>query len=156
MNSENIKQLNSEPQADCGMSSQNFSNAFVVGRQWDGVCDCGHKHSEHAKIVSHNYSAGSCSIKGCKCKYFNHNIKQTRKMEQQKTLGEARVRTDFNVSGDDVVNVLKSGTANLINVCEQLKGDGNAIVNGEKVRLISLAQTTFEEAAMWAVKAATF
>lgn len=29
-------------------------------------------------------------------------------------------------------------------------------VNPEKLRLISLAQTAYEEAAMWAVKAATF
>ncbi len=74
----------------------------------------------------------------------------------EKTLGEARVRTDFNVSSDKVVDILKSNTAYLINVCQQLKGDGEAIVNGEKVRLISLAQTAYEEAAMWAVKAATF
>jgi len=75
---------------------------------------------------------------------------------EQKSIGEKRVRTDFNVSGDDTVNVLKSGTANLINVCEQLKGDGQAMISGEKARLISLAQTAYEEAAMWAVKAATF
>lgn len=74
----------------------------------------------------------------------------------EKTLGEARVRTDFNVSKDSTVDVLKNGTANLINVCEQLNGDGSAIVAGEKIRLISLAQTAYEEAAMWAVKAATF
>lgn len=64
-----------------------------------------------------------------------------------KTLGEARVRTDFNVSGSSVVDQIKQKTAELINLCETLKGkDG---------RLASLAQTEYETAAMWAVKAAT-
>ena len=74
----------------------------------------------------------------------------------EKTIGEKRVRTDFNVSGEDVVNIIKSSSANLINICEQLKGDGSQVLSGEKVRLISLAQTSYEEAAMWAVKAATY
>lgn len=65
----------------------------------------------------------------------------------EKTIGEIRVRTEFNPSKDDVVSQLKSKTAELINLCEELKSkDG---------RLASLAQTAFEEAAMWAVKAAT-
>lgn len=65
----------------------------------------------------------------------------------EKTLGEARVRTDFNVTGSTVVDVIKQKSAELINLCESLKEkDG---------RLASLAQTSFEEAAMWAVKAAT-
>lgn len=65
----------------------------------------------------------------------------------EKTLGEIRVRTDFNVTGSSVVDAIKHHTAELINVCETLKDkDG---------RCASLAQTAFEEAAMWAVKAAT-
>jgi len=64
-----------------------------------------------------------------------------------KTLGEARVRTDFNVTGSDVVTQIKQKSAELIDLCETLKEkDG---------RLASLAQTGYEEAAMWAVKAAT-
>ena len=63
------------------------------------------------------------------------------------TLGESRVRTTFNPSQNDVVSQLKQKSAELINLCETLKEkDG---------RLASLAQTTYEEAAMWAVKAAT-
>ena len=66
-------------------------------------------------------------------------------MEQ--SIGEQRVRTDFNVSKDDTVSLIKQKSAELINLCEMLKEkDG---------RLASLAQTTYEEAAMWAVKAAT-
>jgi len=65
----------------------------------------------------------------------------------EKTLGEARVRTDFNVTGSSVIDDIKQKSAELINLCEKLKEkDG---------RLASLAQTSYEEAAMWAVKAAT-
>jgi hypothetical protein len=65
----------------------------------------------------------------------------------EKTLGEARVRTDFNVSNDSTVDQLKQKSAELINICETLKA--------KDARLASLAQTAYEEAAMWAVKAAT-
>lgn len=68
-------------------------------------------------------------------------------MADEKTLGEARVRTDFNVTKSGTVDEIKIKTAELINLCETLKEkDG---------RLASLAQTSYEEAAMWAVKAAT-
>lgn len=67
--------------------------------------------------------------------------------EQSKTLGEQRVRTEFNPSQVGTVDQLKQKTAELINICEELKT--------KDARLASLAQTSFEEAAMWAVKAAT-
>lgn len=84
-----------------------------------------------------------------------------------KTLGEKRVRVDFNVSGSTLVDDIKYGTADMINKLEELKvseaedtGNGNArykVINDpEQLRLIELAQTAYEEAAMWAVKAATF
>ncbi len=64
-----------------------------------------------------------------------------------KTIGEQRVRTEFNPAQSDTVSQIKQKTAELINLCEELKAkDG---------RLASLAQTTYEEAGMWAVKAAT-
>ena len=67
--------------------------------------------------------------------------------EAKKSVGELRVRTDFNVTGSDVIAEIKAKSAELINLCENLKAkDG---------RLASLAQTAYEEAAMWAVKAAT-
>jgi len=65
----------------------------------------------------------------------------------EQTLGEQRVRTTFNPSQVGVVDQLKQKTAELINICEELKV--------KDARLASLAQTSFEEAAMWAVKAAT-
>ena len=83
----------------------------------------------------------------------------------EKSIGEFRVRTDFNVSGSGIVDSIKTKTADLINDLqvmrevkpeqEESKNGEILLVSGEKLRLIALAQTTYEEAAMWAVKAAT-
>ena len=63
------------------------------------------------------------------------------------SVGEDRVRIKFNPSDDSKVSQIKQKTAELINLCEELKSkDG---------RCASLAQTHYEDAAMWAVKAAT-
>lgn len=68
-------------------------------------------------------------------------------MNKQNTVGEQRVRITFNPSENKVVDLIKQKTAELIDLAEELKSkDG---------RLASLAQTSYEEAAMWAVKAAT-
>jgi hypothetical protein len=64
-----------------------------------------------------------------------------------KSVGEQRVRTEFNPSADTLVDQIKQKSAHLINLCEDLKL--------KDARLASLAQTAYEEAAMWAVKAAT-
>jgi len=61
--------------------------------------------------------------------------------------GEKAVRYTFNPSGNDDVQRIKTETAALIDFCEGLKG--------KDPRLAALAQTAYEEAAMWAVKAAT-
>ena len=68
-------------------------------------------------------------------------------MAPSQTVGEQRVRTTFNPSASSDVEIIKNKTAELIDLCDALKSkDG---------RLASLAQTSYEEAAMWAVKAAT-
>lgn len=83
-----------------------------------------------------------------------------------KTLGEKRIRTDFNISGSAIVDSIKQKTADLINDLQAMRNDEAAKtydkspevkneISGEKFRLIAIAQTTYEEAAMWAVKAAT-
>lgn len=83
-----------------------------------------------------------------------------------KTLGEKRVRTEFNVSNDGTINTFKTKTAELINLLEAVRNDEvsktynkspEALqeLSGEKLRLISIAQTAYEEACMWAVKAVT-
>jgi len=79
----------------------------------------------------------------------NENVKEL-------TLGEKRVRTQFNPSAVGSVNFIKENSALLINVCEDLKKNDGSEEDFERLRLISLAQTAYEEAAMWAVKAATF
>ena len=68
-------------------------------------------------------------------------------MAPSETVGEQRVRTTFNPSASSDVDVIKQKSAELIDLCEKLKP--------KDPRLASLAQTTYEEAAMWAVKAAT-
>lgn len=63
------------------------------------------------------------------------------------TIGEYMVRTKFNPSQNDTVDQIKQKTAELINLCETLRA--------KDFRLTDLAQTAYEQAAMWAVKAAT-
>lgn len=86
--------------------------------------------------------------------------------QEQLTLGEKRVRINFNVSGDSQVDTVKRNTAELINLLERVKNDEVSKTydksqsqlqanSGEKLRLIALAQTAYEEAAMWSVKAIT-
>jgi len=63
------------------------------------------------------------------------------------SIGAFRVRESFNPNKDSMVDKIKRYTADLIDLCEELKP--------LDARLASLAQTSYEEAAMWAVKAAT-
>lgn len=63
------------------------------------------------------------------------------------SIGEDRVRVKFNPSADSAVDKIKNKSAELIDLCEGLKS--------KDARLASLAQIAYEEAAMWAVKAAT-
>jgi hypothetical protein len=74
-------------------------------------------------------------------------------MEQ--TLGQKRVKAEFNPAKNDTVSQIKDKTAELIDLCQSMKDPGSHAeqFSGEKHRLIALAQTAFEEAAMWAVKA---
>jgi hypothetical protein len=63
------------------------------------------------------------------------------------SLGQDRVRVKFNPSDDSVVNQIKQKSAELIDLCETIKS--------KDPRLAALAQTHYEDAAMWAVKLAT-
>jgi len=73
----------------------------------------------------------------------------------EKTLGQIRVRTDFNVTKADNISLVKQQTANLIDMMEDLRKDNRSMIDPEKQRLISIAQSKYEEAAMFAVKALT-
>lgn len=63
------------------------------------------------------------------------------------SLGEDRVRMSFNPTANAEVEAIKRMAADLIDKCELLKS--------KDPRLAALAQTAFEDGAMWAVKAAT-
>lgn len=63
------------------------------------------------------------------------------------TLGDQRVRRGFNPSGQPLVDDIKIRSAQLIDLCEMFKA--------LDPRAAAIAQTHYEEACMWAVKAAT-
>ncbi len=67
------------------------------------------------------------------------------------TKGEYRVGINLNPSNNDTVNKIKQMAAEMIDLVEEI----NAHADGEVIRLKSIAQTHIEDAAMWAVKAAT-
>jgi len=78
------------------------------------------------------------------------------------TLGEIRVRTSFNTTNSDLVSKFKNESAKLIDILEEIRispklnnKDEFYTNDKEAQRLISLTQTAYEEAAMWAVKAIT-
>jgi hypothetical protein len=72
------------------------------------------------------------------------------------SLGEDRVRIKFNPSDNSLVSQIKQKSAELIDLCERTNNASSGeSVTGEEKRLWALAQTHYEDAAMWAVKAAT-
>lgn len=75
------------------------------------------------------------------------------------SLGAARVRETFNPTGDEMVRKFKVLTADLIDLCEDYKRTARDAQEGttfaEQARCAALAQTHYEIAAMFAVKAAT-
>ena len=81
------------------------------------------------------------------------------------TKGESRVRIKFNVAENGAIrsniDAIKQESAALIDFCESgitevKERDWNDYAKGEAIRLWALAQTAYEEAAGWAVKAATY
>lgn len=76
------------------------------------------------------------------------------------TKGEYRVGINFNPSNDDMVGRIKRQAADLIDLIDSIQvlgaeTEAQLIRSTEVGRLKALAQTTIEEGAMWAVKAAT-
>ncbi len=69
------------------------------------------------------------------------------------TLGQKRVGVTFNPSQKEIVKEIKMKSAELIDLIDSITHNPNE--DGEKIRLKSLAQTSFEQGSMWAVKAAT-
>lgn len=76
------------------------------------------------------------------------------------TKGEYRVGITFNPSNDDMVGKIKRAAADLIDMIDTIPmpipdSQNTAVHANEVGRLKALAQTHIEDAAMWAVKAAT-
>lgn len=77
--------------------------------------------------------------------------------------GEYRVGISFNPSKNDTVSDLKAIAANFIDIVDEIPdrvadqhgGEADDLCANERRRCKALAQTAMEEAAMWAVKAAT-
>lgn len=67
------------------------------------------------------------------------------------TLGEQRVRVEFNPSNVGNVNFIKEKLAELINLVNDFEAK-----DGEHGRVKSIAMTELESASMWAVKAVTY
>lgn len=69
------------------------------------------------------------------------------------SIGEDRVRVQFNPSASNEVDQIKQKYADLINDLDNLRNRLGG--NSEAQRLVSIAQTETEGAAMWAIKAIT-
>lgn len=76
-----------------------------------------------------------------------------------RSLGEKRIRTEFNMSNSDSVAKIKQSTAEIINHLEEMRVEyqmNNSENDTEFLELINISQRKYEEAAMWAVKAYTY
>lgn len=72
--------------------------------------------------------------------------------ERELSFGEKAVGLTFNPSADETVQKLKALYAQIIDVCNEARGQDR----NEKARLYSVAITEAQGAQMWAVKAATW
>ncbi|MBP8084981.1 MAG: hypothetical protein KAY28_02405 [Cloacibacterium sp.] len=70
----------------------------------------------------------------------------------KKSIGEKKVRVNFNPMVTDKIMFKKKEFAQLIDGLESEKKENT---DPEKLRLIATAQTKIEEAAMWTIKAMT-
>ena len=66
------------------------------------------------------------------------------------TLGQKRVKAEFNPAKNDLVDQIKNKSAELIDLIESMRNEN---ASGEKHRLIAISQTEIETACMYAVKA---
>lgn len=73
--------------------------------------------------------------------------------------GQWRVGMNFNPSKIEMVNEIKKRSAGLIDLVDRVRRiahkETDLVLKDETIRLCKLAQTCFEEGAMWGVKAST-
>lgn len=67
------------------------------------------------------------------------------------TLGQKRVKAEFNPDKNGIVDQIKNKSAELIDLVEQMKR-ASPTATGEKHRIMALAQTKIETGCMYAVK----
>ena len=89
-------------------------------------------------------------VEGCDHTVTERARAATQQENLKMSLGEDRVRIKFNPSDNSLVSQIKQKTAELIDLC-----GSKALKGSEEQRLWALAMTHYEDAAMWAVKAAT-
>lgn len=73
---------------------------------------------------------------------------------QTKTFGEERVNLSFNPSENELVTKVKKLYAEILDTLFLVQVP-EGVESGEKVRLLKIAMTEAEGAALWAVKAIT-
>jgi hypothetical protein len=71
------------------------------------------------------------------------------------SLGEDRIRIDCMPGVSSLVSQIKRKSAELIDLIQSMPKPDDLAKHGEFARLCALANTHYEDAAMWAVKAAT-
>lgn len=68
----------------------------------------------------------------------------------QQTLGQKRVKAEFNPAENGIVDQIKNKSAELIDLYEKIRLNGGS---KEKQRILSIAQTEVETSCMYGVKA---
>lgn len=109
-------------------------------------------HVDHEYVRKHNPQAGGYYVvyEGGYASWSPADaFEKGNTLINTSSLGYQRVNATFNPSGLDTVDVIKMKAAELIDLIDSLKEDGN----GERNRCCALAQTEVETAAMYAVKA---
>lgn len=81
---------------------------------------------------------------------INNKYMNTEETVTEQSLGQKRVKAEFNPAKDNKVDHVKNQSANLIDLIGTLRTED---ASGELHRLISIAQTEIETACMYAVKA---
>lgn len=72
-------------------------------------------------------------------------------MEPEQTLGQRRVKAEFNPAKNELVDQIKNKAAELIDLIETV--DAGQERSNEQRRVMALAQTNIETGCMYAVKA---
>lgn len=104
-----------------------------------------------ARVTNENIGISLCWFKRkhqLNCVYLSLNIK-IKFMSNEQTLGQKRVKAEFNPAKNGTVDQIKNLSAQMIDLIENMRSSDST---GEKHRVLSIAQTEIETACMYAVK----